>query len=220
VTLAISSAAKPAYNPKDDDIEPANDQSVHEWRVYCLDKRTGTVLWSRTAHQGVPKVKRHLKSTHASSTLATDGSYVVAMLGSEGLYAFDGTLLWKQDLGILDPGYAGQPELSWGYASSPVIYRDLVIIQCDKQKDSFIAAFRVKDGKRVWLSQRDELPSWSTPVVYEGQARTELVTSGSKYYRGYDPLTGKRVGLRDTPRSVPPVIAHDCLSQRREPARP
>jgi len=92
-----------------------------------------------------------------------------------------------------------------------VIYRDLVIIQCDKQKDSFITAFSVKDGKRVWLSQRDELPSWSTPVVYEGQARTELVTSGSKYYRGYDPLTGKELWrLRDdTEVKVPsPVIAH------------
>jgi len=213
VTLAISSAAKPAYNPKDDDIEPANDQSVHEWRVYCLDKRTGSVLWSRTAHQGVPKVKRHVKATQANATPATDGRVVVVSFGSEGLYCYDvdGTLLWRQDLGILDPGYAGQPELSWGHASSPVIYRDLVIIQCDKQKDSFITAFSIKDGKRVWLSQRDELPSWSTPVVYEGQARTELVTSGSKYYRGYDPLTGKELWrLRDdTEVKVPsPVIAH------------
>jgi len=216
VTLAISGALKPAYNPKNDDVQPARDDSVHQWRVYCLDKRTGKILWSRTAHQGVPKVKRHVKASQANATPATDGRVVVVSFGSEGLYCYDldGTLLWKQDLGILDPGYAGQPDLSWGYASSPVIYRDLVIVQCDIQKDSFIAAFSVKDGTRVWRARRDELPSWSTPVVYEGKTRVELVTSGSKYYRGYDPLTGRELWrLRDdTEVKVPsPVIAHDLF---------
>ncbi len=216
VTLAISGAPRLAYNPKNDDIQPARDDSSHEWRVYCLDKRTGRILWQRTAHRGVPKVKRHVKASQANATPATDGRVLVVSFGSEGLYCYDmdGELLWKQDLGILDPGYAGQPDLQWGYASSPIIYRDLVIVQCDIQKDSFIAAFNVKDGKRVWLAQRDELPSWSTPAVYEGKTRTELVTSGSKYYRGYDPLTGTELWrlLDDTQVKVPsPVIAHDLF---------
>jgi outer membrane protein assembly factor BamB len=216
VTLAISGAPTLAYNPKDDDVQPAKDESPHQWRLYCLDKRSGRILWSRTAYQGVPKVKRHVKASQANATPATDGRVVVVSFGSEGLYCFtlDGTLLWKQDLGILDPGYAGQPDLSWGYASSPIIYRGLVIVQCDIQKDSFIAAFRVKDGTRAWRAQRDELPSWSTPVVYEGKTRTELITSGSKYYRGYDPLTGIELWrLRDdTQVKVPsPVIAHDLF---------
>ena len=213
VTLAISSADNPNHNPKDADIEPSQDQSRHEWRVVSLDKRTGAILWSRTAHAGVPRVKRHVKATQANSTPVTDGRVVVVSFGSEGLYAFDmdGTLLWKQDLGILDPGYAGQPELSWGFASSPVIYEGLVILQCDIQKGSFIAAFNLKDGSRAWTTTREEKPAWSTPVFFRGQARTELVTSGSLYYRGYDPLTGKELWrLRDDGEvKVPsPVIAN------------
>lgn len=216
VTAAVSSAPALSYNPKDDDIKPAEDGSVHQWRVYCLDKRTGRILWSRTAHQGVPKVKRHVKATQANATPVTDGRVLIVSFGSEGLYAYDmnGQLLWKQDLGVLDPGYAGQPDLSWGYASSPIIHQDLVIVQCDIQKNSFIAAFNIKDGTRVWSTTRDELPSWSTPVIYQGRTRTELVTSGSKYYRGYDPLTGKELWrLRDGSEvKVPsPVIAHDLF---------
>jgi outer membrane protein assembly factor BamB len=216
VTAAISSAKTSEYNAKDDDIEPANDASVHRWMVYALDKPSGKILWSRTAHQGVPKVKRHVKASQANATPVTNGRVVIVSFGSEGLYAYDmdGKPLWKQDLGILDPGYAGQPELSWGFASSPVIYQDLVILQCDKQQDSFMVAFNIADGKQAWRVSRDEIPSWSTPVIYRGKARTELVTSGSKYYRGYDPLTGKELWrLRDdTQVKVPsPVVAGDLL---------
>lgn len=216
LTAASSAAGGGNHNPKDAGIQPANDDSVHQWRLYSLDKQTGKVLWSRTAHQGVPRVKRHVKATQANATPVTDGRVVVVSFGSEGLYAydFDGRLLWKQDLGLLDPGYAGQPELSWGFASSPVIHQRLVIVQCDSQKDSFIAAFHLADGKQVWRTERDEIPSWSTPVIYRGKMRTELVTSGSKYYRGYDPLTGRELWrLRDdTQVKVPtPVVAHDLF---------
>ena len=216
ITTAISSATNTAYNPKNDDVKPADDSAVHQWRIYCLNKRTGKVIWSQTAYSGVPKAKRHLKATQANSTPVTDGRFVVAAFGSEGLYCYDlnGKLLWKQDLGVLNPGYVGQPDLAWGYASSPTIYKDLAIVQCDLHHDSFIAAFNLKDGKRVWFTPRDELPAWSTPVIYEGKARTELITSGSKYYRGYDPLTGKELWrLADNCQvKVPsPVIAHDLF---------
>jgi outer membrane protein assembly factor BamB len=216
VTTAVSSNPKPAHNPKDNDIEPADDAVVHEWRVLALDKQTGKVLWSRTAHRGVPEAKRHVKATQANSTPTTDGQIVVASFGSEGLYAYDmdGTLLWKQDLGYLDPGYWGQPDLSWGFASSPIIHQGLVILQCDIQKNSFIVAFNAADGSPAWRTERDERPAWTTPVIYQGKTRTELVTSGSLYYRGYDPLTGKELWrLRDeTEVKVPsPVIAHDIF---------
>jgi outer membrane protein assembly factor BamB len=216
LTSAISSAPNAEHNPKDAGIDPAKDASVHRWQVHSFDKRSGKLLWSRTAHQGVPKVKRHVKATQANATPVTNGRVVVVSFGSEGLYAYDmdGTLLWKQDLGILDPGYAGQPELSWGFATSPIIYENLVILQCDIQKDSFIVAFNIADGTRAWLTKREELPAWSTPVIYKGKTRTELVTSGSLYYRGYDPLTGKELWrLRDDSQvKVPsPVVAHDLF---------
>ena len=89
-----------------------------------------------------------------------------------------------------------------------------MILQCDIQQNSFIVAFNIKDGTQAWRTSRDEIPAWSTPVIYQGKTRTELVTSGSKYYRGYDPLTGKELWrLRDdTQVKVPsPVIANDLF---------
>lgn len=216
ITTAITSAPQGHYNPKDSGIDPSKDVATHEWRVIALEKTTGKVLWSQTAHRGVPKVKRHVKATQANASPATDGRFVVVSFGSEGLYAYDisGKLLWKQDLGILDPGYWGQPDLQWGFASSPIIHGDLVILQCDIQKNSFMVAFRLKDGSQAWRVSRDEIPAWSTPVIYQGKTRTELITSGSLYYRGYDPLTGKELWrLRDdTQVKVPsPVIAGDLF---------
>jgi outer membrane protein assembly factor BamB len=216
LTAAESSARNLTFNAKDDDVQPANDTSVHQWRVYALDRRSGKIVWTRTAHQGVPKVKRHVKASQANASPVTNGRVVIVSFGSEGLYCYDmdGNLLWKQDVGILDPGYWTQPDLQWGFASSPVIYQDLVILQCDIQKDSFIVAFNIADGTRAWRTKRDERPSWSTPVIYEGKTRTELVTSGSLYYRGYDPRTGKELWrLSDeTQVKVPsPVVAHDLF---------
>jgi len=216
VTTAITTAATGHYNPKDGGIDPSKDVAVHEWRVMALDKNTGRMVWSQTAHRGVPKVKRHVKATQANASPATDGRFVVVSFGSEGLYTYDmhGKLLWKQDLGILDPGYAGQPDLQWGFATSPIIHGDLVILQCDKQENSFIVAFNLTDGTQAWRVSRDEIPAWSTPVIYQGKTRTELITSGSKYYRGYDPLTGKELWrLRDdTQVKVPsPIVANDLF---------
>src|ERR1019366_4090591 len=89
--------------------------------VLCLDRVTGRVLWERTAYQGVPKEKRHIKSTYANATPATDGRVVVAFFGSQGLYAYSlaGDLLWKRDLGRFDVGAYDAPEFEWGTASSP-----------------------------------------------------------------------------------------------------
>jgi outer membrane protein assembly factor BamB len=197
-------------------VDSVKDSSKHRWCVYCLDKRTGKVLWEKTAHEGVPRVKRHPKSTHANSTPATDGRCVVACFGSEGLYCYDfkGNLLWKQQLGTLDSGWFYDAEYQWGFGSSPILYRDLVIVQCDVGKNSFIAAYHLKDGQRAWLTERDEIPSWGTPTIYEGKKRVELVTNATKFARGYDPLTGKelwRLGKNSEITVPTPFAAHDLI---------
>jgi outer membrane protein assembly factor BamB len=152
-------------------------------------------VWQHAAHQGLPRAKRHEKASQSNSTPATDGKYVAAIFGSEGLfvYTFDGKLLWKKDLGLLDPGLANDPTSQWGYASSPVIHDKLVIVQCDKHADSFLAAYDLSTGKEVWRTNRpDELPSWSTPTIYKTKERFELVTNG-QFFRGYDVNTGKEI---------------------------
>jgi outer membrane protein assembly factor BamB len=196
VTTAVSSDPSSTFeHGVSQSVASATDTSKHSWRVYCLDKASGRVLWARIAQEGAPKVKRHVRSSYADPTPATDGKYVVAFFGSEGLFCYDfsGRLLWKRDLGALDGGWTADPNAHWGFSSSPVIYRSLAIVQCDTQGDSFVAAYNLKDGSVTWRAPRDEDTSWSSPTIYENGGPAELVVSGTKYYRGYDPLTGKEL---------------------------
>jgi outer membrane protein assembly factor BamB len=217
VITAISSDLKAGFQAKDRGIDLANDDVKHAWMIYALDKRNGKVLWSDKPYEGVPRAKRHVKATQANSTPVTDGHYVVALFGSEGLAAYDmkGKLLWKQDLGVLNPGLWDDKDSSWGHSSSPIIYRDLVIVQADGHKQSFIAAFSLKDGKQAWRVERNEITSWTTPTIYQGKDRTELIANGGRYIRGYDPLTGKelwRFADSDTQvKMQAPLIAHDLI---------
>ncbi len=196
VTTAIASDAKGVLRiGQVSAMDLANDTSRQSWRIYCLDRTSGKILWEKTAQEDVPRVRRHPKSTHASATPATDGRYVVSLFASGGLYCFDftGNLLWNLDLGVLDTGAASNPDVQWGPASSPIIFRNLVIVQCDIQKDSFITAFDLATGKRVWKTVRQVIPSWSSPTVYVGQDHTELITNGTEHIMGYDPMTGREL---------------------------
>jgi hypothetical protein len=217
VTTAISSKGNEYFRPGlYGDVDSDKDTSKHTWKVYSLDKLTGKILWEKVAYEGVPKIKRHIKSTHANSTPATDGKHVVAFFGSEGLYCYDmnGKLIWKQDLGVLDSGWFYDPDYQWGTATSPIIYKNMVILQCDVQKGSFIAAYDIKDGKQIWKTSREEIPSWGTPTIYEGKTRVELVTNATRAARGYDPLTGKELWrLVGNPEvtATTPIAGHDLI---------
>ncbi|MFI5078592.1 MAG: PQQ-binding-like beta-propeller repeat protein [Vicinamibacteria bacterium] len=187
----------------------------HAWRLYCLDRATGRVLWERTAHEGMPKVKRHAKASQASATAATDGTHVVAMMGSEGLYAFDmaGRPLWTRDLGRLDVGYVDDKNEEWSPGSSPVIHDGLVIVQNDRHADSYVAAFDVATGEEKWRVGRDEMPSWATPLVHRG-ARTTVITNSPKAIRGHDAATGRELWqvADGTQVKVPtPVVFEDLV---------
>jgi outer membrane protein assembly factor BamB len=194
VTTAVSADPKSEFKPGlYGALTAAKDRSKHVWKVCCLDRKTGKVLWERTACEGVPKVRRHLKASHANATPATDGKRLIVSFASEGLYGYDldGKLLWKQDLGTLDAGAFNDPDAQWEAGSSPVLWNDLVIVQCDRQKDSYLAAFHADTGKPAWRTPRDEPPSWGTPTVIEGKSGPELVANGTHAVRGYDPRTGK-----------------------------
>jgi outer membrane protein assembly factor BamB len=197
-------------------LDLSNDMSRQSFRVYCLDLASGKILWERIAQEAEPRVKRHPKTTHASATPATNGKYLVALFATGGLYCYDfeGNLRWSQDLGVLNANWADKPEVQWGPASSPIIYKNLAIVQCDIEKDSFIAAFDLETGRKVWSTPRNTIASWSTPTVYEGKKRVELIISGSEDIRGYDPLNGRELwSLRPTSRiSIPtPFAAQDLI---------
>jgi outer membrane protein assembly factor BamB len=216
VTTAVSGAedvlGKGIYIP----LESVEDGKAQRWEVHCLDKRTGSRKWVAVAHQGVPAVKRHGKSTHANSTLATDGTHLIALFGSEGLYAYNmnGKLLWKRDLGVLDSGYFQTPSAQWAFGSSPVIHDGKVLVQADVQRGSFLAAFDAKSGRELWRTMRDDLPTWSTPTIAVSGNRAQVIVNGHRNVGGYDLETGKAVwwtrGAGDIP--VPTPVVHQGVA--------
>jgi outer membrane protein assembly factor BamB len=177
------------------DITSVEDNTPHTWKVVCLNKKTGSVVLDTTLQTGVPKIKRHTKSTHANSTLATDGNRLVAMLGSEGLYTLDmnGKVLWKKDLGVLDSGYYQVPQAQWEFGSSPIIHEGVVLIQADVQKNSFLAAFDVKDGHELWRTPRQDVPTWSTPTIHKFGNQTQVLVNGWHHIGAYDFKTGREI---------------------------
>lgn len=198
-------------------IASAADVGPHSWRLLAIDKDSGKILWDREAHKGVPRMKRHVKASHASATPATDGRSIVALLGSEGLFCFDmeGKQKWRADLGVMDVGLVDDPSYQWGPASSPVILEDRVIVQNDRHKDAFLAAHDLATGKQLWRATHDEYPSWATPAIVRTGGRTEVVTNAGKHIRGFDAASGRelwRLSDNNTQVKVPtPVVAGDLI---------
>jgi len=219
VTTAVAASGRQAVVTGDSSksgIDPAADMVSHTWRLIAIDRTTGKVLWNRVAYEGEPRLKRHVKASHASATPATDGRSIVALLGTEGLFCFEmnGTLKWRADLGLMDVGLVDDPTYQWGPASSPVIYQDRVIVQNDRHKDSFLAAYDLASGKELWRTAHDEYPSWATPAIVRSGSRTEIVTNSGKYIRGFDPKTGRelwRLSDNLTQVKVPTPIASGDL---------
>lgn len=199
VTTAIEgevvAGAKAVKHVLEGDKEFLHPDSVgadrrHKFKVICIDRDTGKVLWEQTAFEGTPYDNRHRKSSYAASTPATDGKLVYAFFGAEGLYAYDmkGKLAWKADLGKL--GTVGM-----GTGTSPIIYGNLVLMQCDEENGgaSFIVALDKKTGKQVWKTPRKVQVSWATPLLVRAGSRAELIASGTEAIIAYDPLTGKEL---------------------------
>jgi outer membrane protein assembly factor BamB len=229
LTTAVSSQPGATFKPGlYGEGTASEDRSPHRWVLMAFDRRSGAIVWERTAYEGTPREKRHIKATYANATPVTDGRIVVAFFGSQGLYAFDmnGRPLWKKDLGVLNTGAYDLPEYEWGTASSPIIYKDLVIVQCDTQGESFVLAASAKTGETIWKTARKELPSWGTPtVVVPATGRPELVTNASNFVRGYDPATGEelwRVGGSSKITAPTPIAADNLIvvASGRAPERP
>jgi outer membrane protein assembly factor BamB len=163
------------------------DASEYAYRVICLDADEGDILWSKAVVRQTPKTRRHTKNTYASETPVTDGKLVFASFGSAGLYAldFEGTVVWQCDLGLMR-GRSG-----WGTSASPILFRNTVIVNCDSDDDSYIAAFDKATGDPVWRTERNEGASWGTPFLFKANGHATVVTNATRRMRGYDAVTGK-----------------------------
>ena len=158
--------------------------AVYQWKVFCLDRGTGKVLWEQLAHEGKPTIGIQPSNTYASQTPVSDGQRVYAYFGMTGIFCFDldGKPVWSKNLGSYP--------VAFGPGSSPALDSDRVYVQCDNDEQSFLVALNKRTGDEVWRVEREEGSNYSTPYVWKNNLRTELVTSGNKV-RSYDPATGK-----------------------------
>jgi len=160
----------------------------HKFVVLCLDKNTGKTLWEKTVKVAKPHEGYHVRyGSFASNSPVTDGKNLFAYFGSRGIYAFDldGNLLWEKDLGEM------RKILQFGEGNPPVLHGDKLILKRDHQGQSFIVALDKNTGKELWRKDRDEMSSWSAPLVVEHGGRTQAVVSGTTKTRGYDLETGE-----------------------------
>jgi outer membrane protein assembly factor BamB len=166
------------------------DEQAQEQRVLAFDRRTGKALWNTLVHQGgFPR--KNPKNSHASATPACDGERVFsAFVFDDGLYVtatdLDGKILWQ--------AAAGPFTSEHGYGSSPVLYQNLVIVNGDSLKGSFVAALDRKSGKTVWREERASTGrhgSYATPVVADIAGKPQLIMTGLSEVTSYDPATGK-----------------------------
>ena len=162
----------------------------HSFRVLCLDRRSGRLLWERTAYQGTVYDDRHRKGSYAAATPAADRDHVYAWFGSEGMYCYDhkGREVWKQSLGPI-------ATFGMGPGSSPVLFENLVIQLCDEDngEKSFLVALDRRSGRVAWKTARKVQASWATPVLAKTPQRAELICSGSEWILSYDPRTGQEL---------------------------
>jgi outer membrane protein assembly factor BamB len=165
---------------------PKPPDSVHQWKVYCLDLDTGNIRWERLVHEGKPKSSIHLKSSFASETPVTDGERVYCCFGNVGIFCFDfaGSEKWRYEL----PPH--KTRLGWGTAASPVLHQGRLYFCNDNEEESYLLAIDARDGREIWKTPRDEKSNWATPFVWRHEQGTEIVTPGTGLVRSYD-LDGK-----------------------------
>ena len=175
----------------------------HQYFVMALARADGRTLWKTLVREEFPHEGGHVTGSPVSNSPVTDGQRLYAFFGSRGLYCLDlkGALLWQKDLGKMQTLHAH------GEGSSPVLYGNKLIVNWDHEGDSFLYAFDKTTGKQLWKTKRDEITSWSTPLVVEVDGKPQVIVSATKRIRGYDLETGAQIwecaGLSDNVVATP-----------------
>lgn len=163
----------------------------HRFEVLALDRKTGKVLWQKTAKVATPHEGYHRAyGSFASNSPVTDGKYVYVSFGSRGIYCYDfnGKLIWEKDLGV-----QMKMRLAFGEGAAPLLAGNGLFLVFDHEAGSFIVALDKRNGKELWRATRDEPSSWSTPLAIQHGGRTEIIVPASNKVRSYDAGTGKIV---------------------------
>ncbi len=160
---------------------------VHQFAVLAIRRSDGRVLWQRVVREELPHEGTHPTGTWASNSAVTDGEHVWAYFGSRGLYALDmnGSVKWEKDFGDM------RIRLGFGEGSSPALGDDRLIINWDHEGESFIVALDKRTGQELWRTPREEMTSWTTPIIVRHGSSRQVITSATGKVRAYDYETGK-----------------------------
>lgn len=161
----------------------------YKFNIMAFDRKTGKQVWEHTLRQEVPHEGNHRDGSLAPASPVTDGKHLFAYFGSRGLFCLTmtGEVVWEKGLGDM------QTRNGFGEGSSPVLHGDTVVVNWDHEGDSFIVALDKTNGNEKWRRERDEVTSWSTPLILANRKRPQVVVSATKRVRSYDLATGETV---------------------------
>lgn len=170
--------------------EPSGEghpRGFFDFNVVCVDRSKGAIEWIRTARREVPHEGHHKDHGYASHSPVTDGERLYVHYGSRGVHAFtlDGERVWERDLGKMET------RRGFGEGSSPALHDGTLYVNWDHQGESFIVALDAASGQTKWKVSRDEVTSWSTPVVVEHEGAHQVVVSATRKVRAYEPDSGE-----------------------------
>ncbi|MFC1553373.1 PQQ-binding-like beta-propeller repeat protein [candidate division KSB1 bacterium] len=175
--------------------------------VMCIDRTTGEIKWEHMVREEVPHEGQHPSSTFATNSPVTDGERVYFYFGSQGLYCFTvgGDLLWEKDFGDMSK------VMQFGEGSSPVLYKNRLIVNWDHEGQSFIVVLDAVTGDEIWRKNRDEGTTWMTPLIVEVAGKPQVITTATSKIRSYDLATGELVWEDDglTRNVIPSPVAAD-----------
>jgi outer membrane protein assembly factor BamB len=166
-----------------------------ELYLWCIDRNRGTAIWKKHLSTGNAKVR---KQNMSSPSPVTDGKNVWVLTGTGVFKAFDfdGNEIWARDI---QKDY-GQFGLNWGFASSPLLYKDFLYVEVlhgmKTDDPSYVLAIEKQTGKTRWRVERPtdavaESPdAYTTPALLRYGDKEEIVISGGDYVTGHDPATG------------------------------
>ena len=159
----------------------------YEFAVLAIDRRDGQVIWQKKLVDAVPHEGGHRTNSHASSSPVTDGERIYVNFGSRGVHCLDmaGDVVWSKQLGAM------RTRRQYGEGSSPSLYGERLLVTWDHEGDSFLFAFDKRTGEQLWRQPRDEVTSWSTPIVVEVDGRAQVVVNATTASRGYDLQSGE-----------------------------
>lgn len=181
------------FEPRPDTAPGAHDNklvsSKFNFVAASVDRKSGEFNWKRNLHSAIPHEGAHVSASLASASPCTDGKRVWFQFGSYGLYCLDfsGKTIWTKTFGKMHSKHGH------GEGATPVVADDYIAVNWDHENESFVVALNKETGEEIWRQARDEVTSWSSPIVVDHGGRKQLIVAGTNRNRAYDLKTGELI---------------------------